>query len=251
MKFKLPLTLFCLILISCEKGDIEIFDSKPIFSSSLNGKWVLVNYWADWCPPCIKEIPEIVSFAEKYPEAIISIDTFRSEVAAKALESGASLVNDISAGNLDPEIVDVVASKGAPYRIMHMRGTPQTMQTLTNYDDVVLEVFDFLREKVSELQERGIMDIIIDPGFGFSKTLEQNYVLLRNLAYFHALELPILVGMSRKSMIFKKLGIRPEDALNGTTVLNTIALTHGAGILRVHDVKKAMEVVTLFEILDC
>jgi dihydropteroate synthase len=192
-------------------------------------------------------VPAIEAIMEQFPESRISIDTFRSTVAEKALDSGASIVNDISGGNLDQDMDDLVAERKVPYIIMHMKGTPKIMQSLSKYENVLTEVMDFFQERVLKLHNLGLTDIIIDPGFGFSKTVEQNYVLLKNLDYFKALELPILAGISRKSMIYKPLGLRPEEALNGTTVLNTIALEKGAGILRVHDVKEAVEVVELFD----
>ena len=191
-------------------------------------------------------LPAIEAIMNEFPEAIVSIDTFRSEVANKAIEAGATMVNDISGGNLDPEMKYLISERNVPYIIMHMKGTPSNMNMLAKYDNLLTELMDYFQIKVAELHDLGIKDIIIDPGFGFSKTVEQNYVLLRNLAYFKALELPTLIGISRKSMIFKTLGIVAEEALNGTTVLNTIALQHGAGILRVHDVKEAVQAVTLY-----
>ena len=191
-------------------------------------------------------VPAIEAIMNEFSDAIVSIDTFRSEVAKKALEAGAALVNDVSGGNLDPEMKHLISESNVPYIIMHMRGTPATMNTLAKYENLLTELMEFFQNRVAELHSLGIKDIIVDPGFGFSKTVEQNYVLLRNLVYFKALELPILVGISRKSMIFKILGTVPEEALNGTTVLNTIALQQGAGILRVHDVKEAVEAVKLY-----
>lgn len=196
-------------------------------------------------------IPAIEAVTGKFPESIISIDTFRSKVADPALDSGASMVNDISGGNLDEDMDELVARKRVPYIIMHMKGSPMIMQSLSHYENVLTEVMEFFQKRVLKLHRMGLSDIIIDPGFGFSKTVEQNYVLLKNLDYFKALELPILAGISRKSMIYKTLGIQPEDALNGTTVLNTIALEKGAGILRVHDVKEAVEIVELYNKIYC
>lgn len=196
-------------------------------------------------------LPAVEAIAGEFPESIISIDTFRSKVADKALDSGASIVNDISGGNLDQDMDKLVAKRKVPYIIMHMKGTPMIMQSLSSYENVLMEVMDFFQKRVLKLHNLGLTDIIIDPGFGFSKTVEQNYVLLKNLDYFKALELPILAGISRKSMIYKTLGIQPEDALNGTTVLNTIALEKGAGILRVHDVKEAVEIVELYNKIYC
>jgi dihydropteroate synthase len=180
------------------------------------------------------------------PNAIISVDTFRADVARRCVNNwGVDIINDISGGNLDAEMFDTVASLGVPYILMHMRGTPSTMQQFTQYNDATLDVINDLSQEVSILKEKGVKDIIIDPGFGFSKTLEQNYTLLNNLEKFQSLNAPLLVGVSRKSMIYNTLGGSPDTALNGTTVINTLALTKGAHILRVHDVKEAVEAVKL------
>ena len=180
------------------------------------------------------------------PNAIISVDTFRADVARRCVNNwGVDIINDISGGNLDAEMFDTVASLGVPYILMHMRGTPSTMQQFTQYNDATLDVINDLSQKVSILKEKGVKDIIIDPGFGFSKTLEQNYTLLNNLEKFQSLNAPLLVGVSRKSMIYNTLGGSPDTALNGTTVINTLALTKGTHILRVHDVKEAVEAVKL------
>lgn len=180
------------------------------------------------------------------PNAIISVDTFRADVARRCVNNwGVDIINDISGGNLDAEMFDTVASLGVPYILMHMQGTPSTMQQFTQYNDATLDVINDLSQKVSILKEKGVKDIIIDPGFGFSKTLEQNYTLLNNLEKFHSLNAPLLVGVSRKSMIYNTLGGSPDTALNGTTVINTLALAKGAHILRVHDVKEAVEAVKL------
>lgn len=191
-------------------------------------------------------VPVVQSIMKHYPEAILSIDTFRSVVAATCIDNGAAIINDISAGILDDKMMDVVAKYNVPYIMMHMRGTPQTMQSMTNYDDIVKEMLFYFSERIHKARSLGINDLIIDPGFGFAKKLEQNYEVLKKLELFEMLELPLLVGVSRKSMITKALDISSNDALNGTTVLNTISLTKGAKILRVHDVKEAMESVTLF-----
>ena len=183
---------------------------------------------------------------KNFPEAILSIDTFNSKVAQMAIENGAAMINDISAGSLDDYMFETVAKLQVPYIMMHMRGTPQTMQTLTNYDDIVKEMLYYFSEKVAKARSLGINDLIIDPGFGFAKTLEQNFDLLSKFDLFKMLELPILAGLSRKSMIYKSLATTSENALNGTSVLNTIALTKGANILRVHDVKEAVECVKLY-----
>ena len=180
------------------------------------------------------------------PNAIISVDTFRADVARRCVNNwGVDIINDISGGNLDAEMFDTVASLGVPYILMHMRGTPSTMQQFTQYNDATLDVINDLSQKVSILKEKGVKDIIIDPGFGFSKTLEQNYTLLNNLEKFHSLNAPLLVGVSRKSMIYNTLDGSPDTALNGTTVINTLAIAKGAHILRVHDVKEAVEAVKL------
>jgi dihydropteroate synthase len=190
-------------------------------------------------------IPAIELVLKNFPEVLISIDTFRSEVAKKAIESGAAIVNDISAGKLDGAMLSTVAQLQVPYIMMHMRGTPQSMQTLTDYENVTLDVLHYFSERIAAARASGINDIIADPGFGFAKTLEQNFELLSQLELFKNLQIPLLVGLSRKSMIYKTLGITPEEALNGTTTLNSIALIKGANILRVHDVKEAVECVEL------
>lgn len=195
----------------------------------------------------VSRIIPIVNLIQKhFPETVLSIDTFRSEVARICIENGAAIINDISAGSLDDKMLETVAKYNVPYIMMHMKGTPQTMQTMTNYENIVKEILFYFSEKVAKARSFGIHDIIIDPGFGFAKTLDQNYKVLQKLELFEMLELPLLVGFSRKSMIYKSLNLTPEEALNGTTVLNTIALTKGAKILRVHDVKEAMECVKLF-----
>ena len=182
------------------------------------------------------------------PDAIVSVDTFRADVARRCVEEwGVDIINDISGGNLDCNMAATVASLNVPYILMHMRGTPETMCSLTQYQDVTTDVINELSVKVQNLQQRGVKDIIIDPGFGFSKTLEQNYEMMNNLEAFHSLQLPLLVGISRKSMIYRLLDSTPETALNGTTALNTIALLKGAHILRVHDVKEAVEAVKIVQ----
>ena len=191
-------------------------------------------------------IPIINLILEYYPEALLSVDTFRSEVAKVCIENGAAMINDISAGNLDDKMLETIAKYNVPYIMMHMRGTPETMQKMTSYDDIVKEILFYFSEKVANARSFGINDLIIDPGFGFAKTLDQNYEVLQKMELFDILELPLLAGFSRKSMIYKTLQSSAEEALNGTTVLNTIALTKGAKILRVHDVKEAMECVSLF-----
>lgn len=192
-------------------------------------------------------VPAIKSIREALPDVVISVDTFRSAVARKAIEAGAQMINDISAGNLDPEILELPGAYQVPYVLMHMRGTPQNMATKTDYKDLLAQVMDHFIEKKEVLQSKGVTDIIIDPGFGFSKTVDQNFEILKNLNYFQALKCPLLVGLSRKSMIGKTLGLRSEEALNGTTVLHTLAVNHGASILRVHDVREAVETIKLMQ----
>lgn len=190
-------------------------------------------------------IPAIEAVLQNFPDAIISADTFRAEVASRSLEAGAAMINDIAAGNLDREMLPVIAKYQVPYIMMHMRGNPQTMKEQNNYEDLITDILYYFSEKISAARELGINDIIIDPGFGFSKNIEQNFELLSKLELFHIAETPVLVGLSRKSTIYKTLNCGPEEALNGTTVLNTVALLKGAQILRVHDVKEAMEAVKL------
>jgi len=191
-------------------------------------------------------IPIINLILEYYPETLLSVDTFRSEVAKVCIENGAAMINDISAGNLDDNMLETIAKYNVPYIMMHMRGTPETMQKMTSYEDIVKEILFYFSEKVARARSFGINDLIIDPGFGFAKTLDQNYEVLQKMELFEILELPLLAGFSRKSMIYKTLQSSADEALNGTTVLNTVALTKGANILRVHDVKEAMECVALF-----
>lgn len=192
-------------------------------------------------------LPVITAIHQRFPEALISIDTYYSKVAAAAVAAGACMVNDISAGNMDEAMIPVVASLQVPYICMHMKGSPETMQQRPHYDDVVKEVLDFFIYKIDECKRAGIKDIIIDPGFGFGKTIPHNFQLLSNLVVFKILERPILAGISRKGTIYKTLNIDVTEALNGTTVLNTLALQNGANILRVHDVKEAKEVVLLMQ----
>lgn len=191
-------------------------------------------------------IPIINLILEYYPETLISVDTFRSEIAKVCIENGAAIINDISAGNLDDIMLQTIAKYNVPYIMMHMRGTPQTMQAMTTYEDVVKEILFYFSEKIAKARSFGINDLIVDPGFGFAKTLDQNYEILQKMELFKIFELPLLVGFSRKSMIYKTLQSSAEEALNGTTVLNTIALAKDAKILRVHDVKEAVECVTLY-----
>jgi dihydropteroate synthase len=181
-------------------------------------------------------------------DIIVSVDTFRADVARKAIAMGANIINDISGGNLDDKMFDTVASLKVPYILMHMRGTPQTMSSLTQYDDITADVLKDLSKKVNRLSLLGVSDIIIDPGFGFGKTIEQNFEMMRNLEAFKVFGCPVLVGISRKSMIYRTLDISAEQALSGTTTLNTMALLSGASILRVHDVKEARQSIKLLEL---
>jgi len=191
-------------------------------------------------------IPILESIRNNFPEIIISIDTYYSKVATQAIESGADMINDISAGNLDVEMIPTVGKLNVPYVCMHMQGTPETMQLNPTYNNITLEIIQFFIKKIEACRNAGIKDIIIDPGFGFGKTIEQNFTLLRELQSLKMLDCPILVGVSRKGMIYKTLETSPEHALNGTTVANTMALINGASILRVHDVKEAKEAITIF-----
>lgn len=192
-------------------------------------------------------LPILELIVKEFPETLLSVDTYRSAIAKKAVEKGACMINDISAGSLDEKMFETIASLQVPYIMMHMKGTPQTMQSLAQYQNIIKEMLFYFSEKVATARSYGINDLIIDPGFGFAKTLEQNFEVLNNLELFQMLELPILVGVSRKSMIYKTLETSAENALNGTTVLNTIALQKGAKILRVHDVKQAVECVKLVQ----
>ncbi len=194
-------------------------------------------------------IPAIETILKNFPNTILSVDTWRAGVAREALNAGASIVNDISAGKLDDDLLQTVADFGVPYVLMHMQGTPGTMQQQPHYEDVVTEVLDFFIQKIVELRGLGLKDIILDPGFGFGKTVEHNFSLLKNLHVFqNVLDLPVLTGISRKSMICKPLAIKPAEALNGTTALHVVALQQGARILRVHDVREAVEVIQLWEL---
>ncbi|RZK47400.1 MAG: dihydropteroate synthase [Pedobacter sp.] len=191
--------------------------------------------------------PTIKAINKEFPNSLISVDTFRAKVAEEAFFSGANIINDIAAGDLDSEMFNTVAKLKVPYIMMHMKGTPQNMQQNPVYEDIVVEVFSYFNTKIQKLKSLGIKDVIIDPGFGFAKTITHNYQLLQQMESLNVFELPTLVGFSRKSMITKVLKIKTEDALNGTSVLNTIALQKGANILRVHDVKAAIECIKLNE----
>jgi dihydropteroate synthase len=195
-------------------------------------------------------IPVIKMILREFPQSLISVDTFRASIAKEAVEEGAVMINDISAGSLDPKMLEQVAALNVPYILMHMQGVPATMQLQPQYNDLVLDILDFLIEKLGELRALGQKDIIIDVGFGFGKSIEDNYKLLQQLSIFKMLELPILVGISRKSMIYNFLDVSTEEALNGTTALHMFALQQGAKILRVHDVKEAKECIKLWDILE-
>ena len=193
-------------------------------------------------------LPIISLLLNTFPEVLISVDTFRSEVAKLSIEAGAALINDISSGNLDDEMLSIIGKLKVPYIMMHMRGTPKTMKSLDHYDNLIIDINTFFAKKIAYAKKCGINDIIIDPGFGFAKNTPQNFEILKHLTLLESHDLPILVGISRKSMIYKTLDNTPQEALNGSTALNTIALLNGASILRVHDVKEAIECITLVNI---
>jgi dihydropteroate synthase len=213
--------------------DIGAYSSKP------NAEFVSEEEEINRLIPIIKEL------VDHFPTILLSVDTFRANVAKAAVEHGVGIINDISAGLLDEKMLETVADLKLPYIMMHMRGNPQTMQSLTNYEDIVKEMIFYFSERIQKARSFGISDLIIDPGFGFAKTLEQNYEVLHKMELFSMLELPLLAGISRKSMIYKVLENSPQEALNGTSVLNTIAIQKGAKILRVHDVKEAVECIKL------
>ncbi len=192
-------------------------------------------------------IPGVQSIQQNFPEAILSVDTYFSRVAKEAVMAGASIVNDISAGNFDQQMIDIVSSLKVPFVCMHLKGTPETFHQVVKYENIVLEVLDFFIQKIEQCSRAGILDLIIDPGFGFSKSIAHNFQLLKNLPALEILQKPILLGVSRKSTIYKTLGVTAAEALNGTTVLNSIGLLNGASILRVHDVKEAMETIKLID----
>lgn len=195
-------------------------------------------------------MPHLESILFRFPEALISIDTVWAKVAGEAVNAGAAMINDISAGKIDPEMYRTAAQTGAPYVLMHMQGTPRDMQRTPVYEDVVRETLDFFITEIGKLRVAGVKDIILDPGFGFGKTVEHNYRLLNNLHVFQIPGLPVLTGLSRKSMICKVLKVNPDEALNGTTALHMVALQQGSRILRVHDVREAVEVIKLWQQLE-
>jgi len=213
--------------------DIGAYSSKP------NAEFVTEE------EELARMVPAVELVMKHFPDTLISVDTFRADVAKAAIESGAAIVNDIAAGMLDEKMLETVGKLKVPYIMMHMRGTPKTMVKLTQYDDIVQEMLLYFSERISVARSLGINDIIVDPGFGFAKTLQQNYEVLNKMELFKMTGLPVLAGMSRKSMLYKLLDITPQEALNGTTVLNTIALNKGANILRVHDVKEAVETIKI------
>lgn len=192
-------------------------------------------------------LPAIDAILNHFPEAIISTDTFYAEVARASIDHGASIVNDISAGEMDKNMIPAISNMKVPYIAMHIQGTPANMQENPHYENIVMEISDFFIKKISACRQAGILDIIVDPGFGFGKSLSHNYTLLKHLNVFDVLGVPLMIGVSRKSMIGRLLNITPGEALNGTTVLHTLALQQGASILRVHDVKPAMEAVQIWE----
>jgi dihydropteroate synthase len=194
-------------------------------------------------------LPSLELLIKEFPELLISVDTFRSAIASEAIDIGACMVNDISAGNLDQDMFALIAQKQVPYILMHMRGTPKTMSSLNNYDNLILDTITELQQKVNTLTNLGVNDLILDPGLGFSKDLKQNYEIVKHLKSFETLGHPILIGASRKSMIYKALSVLPEEALNGSTVIHTASLLNGASILRVHDVKAAVEAVKITNLL--
>jgi len=195
-------------------------------------------------------VGSIQAIREQFPDLLISADTFRAKVAEAAYNEGACMINDISAGELDPDMFSLIAGKNIAYALMHMRGTPQTMRNHTEYRDILSEMTNYFLEKLNFLKKNGVSDLIIDPGFGFAKSMDQNYDLLKNLNYFKALEVPILVGLSRKSMFYKFLGTNPQESLNATTAAHMVALKNGASILRVHDVKEASEAIQIFKLTE-
>ncbi|MCJ7466871.1 MAG: dihydropteroate synthase [Maribacter sp.] len=191
-------------------------------------------------------LPIVSLLIDEFPDILLSIDTFRSAVASRCLEAGAAMINDISGGSLDADMLSTLAKYKVPFVLMHMKGNPRTMQNETSYDNLLVDIMFYFSERIKSARAAGIIDIIIDPGFGFAKTLEQNYELLQNLQLFNTLELPIMVGLSRKSMIYKVLETKTDEALNGTTALHMVALIQGANMIRVHDVKEAMQCIKLY-----
>ena len=221
------------------EAGVDILDIGP--SSSKPGQSI-----SDQETELNKVLPLLEIIKKQFPELIISIDTYHAKVAAQCIDNGAHIINDISAGNIDDKMFEVVAEKDVPYIMMHMQGTPENMQENPTYDHLINDIIDYFLEKVSQLRELGVKDIVVDPGFGFGKTMEHNYQILKHLTSFSLLELPLLAGLSRKSMIYKYLETDAKQSLNGTTALNMLALQNGAQILRVHDVKAAKETIKLY-----
>ena len=220
----------------------------------------IIDIGAQSSKPGSKEISEeeewnklkdvIIKIKSEFKNILVSVDTYRSDIAEKSINNGADIINDISAGDLDKNMISVIAKHKVPYIIMHMQNTPKNMQENPKYNNVVEEITSYFKRKLYQLTEKGIEDIIIDPGFGFGKTIEHNYQLLKDLALFKNLDVPILAGISRKSMLYKPLGISPKEALNATTSANTIALLNGANLLRVHDVKEAIQAINIVNLLN-
>ena len=229
------------LLVHVEKQIKEGVDIIDIggYSSRPGAKEITIKEEID------RVLPAITSIRKEFPEIYLSLDTFRSEVASVGLENGINIINDISGWSIDNELFKVLDKYKCPYILMHMKGTPSTMQFETNYDNLFTSISSYFSKKLSELKSIGVNDVILDPGFGFSKTLEQNHTLLHQMNQFKILGKPLLAGVSRKSMIYKKLNIEPAEALNGTSILNTISILKGASILRVHDVKEAKEILKL------
>jgi len=194
-------------------------------------------------------IPALEIILKEFPDVLLSVDTFRSNIARETIDLGASIINDISGGDMDPEMFDVVVNKQVPYILMHMRGNPQTMSNLNNYNHLIVDIISELQVKMNDLEKRGLNDIIIDPGLGFAKDLLQNYEIVKELNSFKCIDHPLLIGASRKSMIYKLLECEPQNALIGTTVVHTACLLNGASILRVHDVKEAIEAIKITTLL--
>lgn len=216
-----------------------------IGGQSTNPKSVAISAGEEW----ERIIPAVEKIKSAFPQSILSVDTYYAEVAKAAVDAGCSIVNDISTGDMDEQMLPTVASLNVPFIAMHTKGTPQTMQSLAVYEDITREVLDYFIKKIDECNKAGIKDVIIDPGFGFAKTREQNFELLKNISAFQMLGKPLLTGVSRKSMIYKTLRITPEEALNGSTVLHTYALQKRVNIIRTHDVKACRETIELLEYL--
>jgi len=229
------------ILLKVEKmlKDGATFIDVGAYSSRPNAKDVSTEQ------ELYRSLKAINLIIKKFPEALISVDTFRSKVAQEAIDAGACMINDISGGSLDDNMFQTVAKLQVPYILMHMQGTPQDMQSNPHYDDIIFEIRAYFSEKINQLQKLGVNDIILDVGFGFGKTIEHNYELLKNLDLFKIFDLPLLAGLSRKSMLYKVLDTDAKKALNATSVANTIALQNGASIIRVHDVKEAFEAIQI------